>query len=154
MDFDTKADELYLDFNEPAKEVGPVLNVVQTGKLLYVSGALPFKEARLSHKGRVGIEVTTDSARLASHAACLQALGFIRKYLDGSLNKVKKVVMLRGYVASASEFHEQGKVLDGASQLLVELFGPVAGKHARVAVGVNVLPNNAPVMIELVVEIK
>lgn len=153
MDFDQRVEELFLDLPEPAPEVGAVANIAQSGKQLFISGAFPWKDGRMSHRGRVGLELNLDSGRLASHAACMQALGMLQKYLDGSLNKVKRIVYLRGYVASGSEFKDHHKVLDSASQLLMDVFGG-AGKHARSAIGVSALPHGAPVELEIVVEVK
>lgn len=154
MDFDKRADELFLDFPEPPKEEGLTVAAASAGKLVFLSGAYPLKDGRMSYKGRVGLEINTDTAKLAAHAACMQALGSLREFLGGSLNQVRRIVNLRGFVASGVEFHDHHKVLDGASQLLVDLFGAKAGKHSRTVVGVTSLPYNAAVELELVVEIK
>ena len=154
MDFDKKIDELFLDLPEALPESGAVANAVQVGKLIFLSGALPWKEGKIAYKGRLGLEVSIDNGRAAAHAACMQALGTLRNFLGGRLNKVKQVVHLKGYISSGGDFHEQQKVLDGASRLLHDIFGDTAGKHARTAVGVNVLPNNAAIELELVVEVK
>ena len=136
MDFDKKIDELFLDLPEALPESGAVANAVQVGKLIFLSGALPWKEGKIAYKGRLGLEVSIDNGRAAAHAACMQALGTLRN------------------ISSGGDFHEQQKVLDGASRLLHDIFGDTAGKHARTAVGVNVLPNNAAIELELVVEVK
>jgi len=153
MNFDKRIDELFIDLPEPAPEVGAVVHVAQTGKLLFAGGAFPWKDGRMSYRGRVGLELNLDSGRSAAHAAALQALGMLRRHLGGTLNKVKRIVMLRGFIASGSEFKDHHKVLDGASQLLIDIFGSSAGKHARSAVGVTALPHGAPVELEMVVEI-
>ncbi len=154
MDFDKRIEELFLDLPEPSKEKGIVANAVQTGKLVYLSGALPFKEGKMAYKGRVGLELTVDNGRQASHTACMQALSMLRVFLGDSLNKVKQVIARKGYVSSGAEFKDHGKVLDGASQLLNDVFGANVGRHVRTAVGVNVLPNNAAVELELIVEVR
>jgi len=154
MNFDKKIEELFIDLPEPAPEVGATVHVAQAGKLLFIGGVLPWKDGRMAYRGRVGLELNLDAGRSSAHAAGLQALGLLRKYLDGSLNKVKGIVLLRGYVASGSEFRDQHKVLDGASQLLIDIFGPTSGRHTRSAVGVTSLPHGAPVELELVAEIK
>jgi len=153
MDFDGKAEELFLEFQEPSPLNGALAHVVQTGKLAFVGGVLPWKEGRMVYKGRLGLEVKVDTGKQAAHAACMQALSALRAHLGGSLNKVKQVVALKGYVASGAEFYEHQKVLDGASQLLFDIFGP-AGRHTRSAVGVASLPFGAAVEIELIVEVK
>lgn len=154
MDFDKRIEELFLDIPEVLTPTGSVLPAVQTGKLVFLSGLLPWKEGRMGYKGRVGLELNVDTGRQASYAACVYGLGILRNFLGGSLNKVRQIVSLRGFVASGAEFHEQGKVVDGASQLLYDVFGAGAGRHTRTAVGVNTLPNGAAVELELVVEVK
>jgi len=147
MDFDKRVEELFLDLPEmPA-------SAVQAGKLVFIGGVLPWREGKMAYKGRVGLELNLDAGRLASHAACQQALGILRKHLGGSFNKVRQVVSLRGFIASGTEFHEQDKVLDGAAKLLQDVFGP-AGKPVRSSVGVTALPHDAAVELELVVEMK
>ena len=154
MDFDKRLEELFLDLPEAPSELGMTANAAQAEKMVYLSGAFPFKEGKMAYKGRLGLELTADNGKLASHTACMQAISILRTFLGGSLNKVKKIVMMKGYVASGAEFREHAKVLDGASQLITDVFGNAAGRHARSAIGVNVLPNNAAVEIELIVEVK
>lgn len=154
MDFDKRIVEIFLDLPEVPPEPPAISHVVQAGKLVIISGALPWKEGRMLHKGRLGLELNVDAGRQASHAACVQALAMLNKFLQGSLNKIKKIVMLRGFVASGAEFYDQNKVLDSASQLLLDVFGSTTGRHARSAVGVNALPHGAAVELELVVEVK
>ena len=153
MNFDKRIDELFIDLPEPAPEVGAIVHVAQAGKLLFVGGAFPWKDGRMAYRGRIGLELNLDSGRLAASAACMQAIGQLQKYLGGTLNKIKRIVMLRGFVASGSEFKDHQKVLDSASQLLTDIFGSVAGRHARSAIGVTALPHGAPVELEMVVEI-
>lgn len=153
MDFDGKTEELFLEFQEAAPVGGPTVGIVQTGKLVIAGGALPWKDGRMAYKGRLGLEVKVDTGKQAAFAACMQALSSIRAHLGGTLNKVKQVVALRGYVASGAEFYEQQKVMDGASQLLADIFG-TAGRHTRTAIGVASLPFGAAVEIELIVEVK
>ncbi len=152
MDFDERIEELFLDLPEAPPEAGAVVNAIQTGKYIYLSGVLPWKHGKMAYKGRVGLELTLDAGKLAAHAATLQALGILRTFLDGSLNKVKQIVSLKGFVASGAEFKEQHKVLDGASQLLSDVFGATAGKHARAAIGVTSLPFGAAIQLELIIE--
>lgn len=153
MDFDKRVGELFLDLPETPPEKGVTAHAVQAGKLIFISGILPWKEGRMVYKGRVGLELNVDAGRQAAHAACMQALGVLRTTLDGSLNKVRKIVFLRGFVASGSEFYDQNRVLDGASQLLSDIFGS-AGKHASTAIGVTSLPFGAAVELELIAEVK
>jgi enamine deaminase RidA (YjgF/YER057c/UK114 family) len=154
MDFDDRIDELFLDLPEPPPEFGGIANAVQMGKTVFISGVFPWKNGKMAYKGRLGLELRSDNGKLAAHAACMNALGMLRAFLDGSLNKIKRIVQLRGFVASGAEFHDQDKVLDGASQLITDIFGQTAGKHARTAIGVTALPNNAAIQLELIVELK
>jgi enamine deaminase RidA (YjgF/YER057c/UK114 family) len=153
MDFDKKIDELFLDLPEITPTAGIAANVVQTGKLVFLSGVLPMKEGRLACKGRVGLEVNAEAGRMAAHAACVLSLGILRNFLGGSLNKVRQIVSLRAFVASGAEFKDHQKIADGALELLSDIFGN-AGKPARAAVGVTALPSNATVELEMIVEIK
>ncbi|MBI2346461.1 MAG: RidA family protein [Deltaproteobacteria bacterium] len=152
MSAEKRAAELFLDFPVPPASPAGTLHTRQVGKLLFVGGALPIGEGRIQGKGRLGLEVSLDQGRGAARLALIQALAMIREEV-GSLDKVRQVVQLTGQIASGAEFHQQGKVLDQASQLLVELFG-AAGNHTRTAIGVTALPQQACVQIELIVEIK
>lgn len=154
LDFDKRIDELFLDLPEPPAERELWARAVQSGKTVFLSGAFPYKEGKLAYKGRLGLEYTADTGRLAAHAACMQALGALREHLGGSFNKVKQIVMLRGYIACGAEFKDHAKVMDGASRLLLDIFGNSAGRHARIDVGVNALPNGATLELELMVEIR
>ena len=154
MNFDDRIEELFLDIPESPPEAGPVVHVVQTGKLLFMSGIYPWKHGKMAYKGRVGLELTVDAGKLAAHSATLQFLGILKKHMNGSLSKVKQIVSLRGYISSGAEFHDQHKVLDGASQLIYDVFGSVAGKHTRTAIGVTSLPHSAAVSLEFIVEVK
>lgn len=144
--------ELGIELPEPPSPVGAYLPAVRTGNLLFVSGVLPLVDGRVLHKGKLGFELGTEEGYEAAGVACLNALAIIRKEL-GSLNRVKRVVKVTGYVASASSYYEQPKVVNGASELLQRVFGD-AGRHARAAVGCISLPMNAPVEIEMIVEVE
>jgi enamine deaminase RidA (YjgF/YER057c/UK114 family) len=101
--------------------------------------------------GQVGSDVSLDEAYQAARTAGLNCLAEIRSVI-GSLNKISRIVQIRGFVNSASTFHDQPKVVNGASELMLEIFGE-AGKHARCALGTDNLPSNIPVEIEMVVEV-
>lgn len=152
MSVEQRAADLFLDLPTPSTPHGPMLYARAAGKLLFCSGALPISDGKVQFRGRVGLEVTLDQARSAARLALLQLLASVRAYC-GSLDKVRQVIHLTGQIASGAEWHEQEKVVDGASQLLVDLFGP-AGQHSRTAVGVLALPQEACVQLELIVEIK
>jgi enamine deaminase RidA (YjgF/YER057c/UK114 family) len=112
---------------------------------------LPFQDGQLTCTGKVGRELTTDQGSAASRTAVLNALAVVRQEL-GTLDRVRKVVRMVGHVASADGFVQQPAVINGASDLLVQIFDD-AGRHARVAVGVAELPLNAPVELELILEV-
>jgi len=135
------------------KALANYLPVVQSGKLLYVSGQLPLENNSLgAFRGRLGREINIAAGNRAAKVCTLNALALIKQEL-GSLEKVKQVVKLTGYVAGMPGFSEQASVINGASDLLVALFGDV-GRHARAAVGVTDLPKGACVEIEFMFEVK
>ena len=115
----------------------------------YVSGQLPKIDGEVRVFGKVGREVTLDAARKEARVCALQALACLKEAL-GDLSRLRRVLKLTGFVASAPGFNEQPKVIDAASELLVELLGE-SGRHARSAIGVAELPRDAAVEIEFVV---
>ena len=122
-----------------------------SGSLIFVSGQLPLSGGRLLFEGKVGSDVSVEEGMQAARVSSVNALAVMSKELGG-LGRVKKIVKVTGYVASAPGFHNQANVINGASDLLYQVFGE-AGRHARAAVGVAELPMNAPVEVELIAEI-
>jgi enamine deaminase RidA (YjgF/YER057c/UK114 family) len=123
------------------------------GGLVWISGQLPrAADGSLPHLGRLGEEVDVETARKAAELCALQALAALRA-ATGSLDNVARAIKLTGFVASAPGFNGQPAVVNGASEFLGEVFGD-AGAHARSAVGVAELPLDAPVEVELIVEVK
>lgn len=137
---------------EPPKAIGTYLPANRSGDVLYISGMLPKIPKINSQKGKVGRELTAKDGYEAARLCALNALAVIKSYL-GNLEDVNKIIKLVGYVSSAESFADQSFVIDGASDLFVEVFGE-KGKHARVSVGVAELPGNYPVEIELIVEVR
>jgi enamine deaminase RidA (YjgF/YER057c/UK114 family) len=131
--------------------LGAYIPAVHTGNLVFVSGQLPRQGSALLFTGKVGQEVTVEQAREAARLAALHVLAVVRRGL-GSLNRVHRVVRVDGYVASAPNFTEQPSVVNGASELLGQVFGE-PGRHSRIAVGVAALPLGAPVEIAAVFEV-
>jgi enamine deaminase RidA (YjgF/YER057c/UK114 family) len=129
---------------------GNFVNSVQTGKLLFLSGNTP--GAAWAGKGKLGKDLTVEQGRAAARDAGLIMLTKIRTAL-GSLDRVKRVVKVLGMVNSAEGFGDQPLVINGFSELMVEVFGE-AGKHARSAVGMAGLPGNAPLEVEMIVEVE
>jgi enamine deaminase RidA (YjgF/YER057c/UK114 family) len=124
---------------------------VRTGNLVYTSGQLPLESGELSHTGKVGSEVSPEQAKAAARTCALNALAAIEALVG--IDAVSRVVKLVGFVSSAPGFTGQPGVVNGASEVLGEIFGD-AGAHARSAVGVAELPLNAPVEVELIVEVR
>lgn len=152
--FDQRALDLMLDFAEPAMPILHTTHVVVVGKLAYISGVLPIQDARISNRGQIGGEVAlVDKSRTMARRAVMTALGMLRTELNGSLNAVKHVIQLTGYIACAPDFRDHDKVFERASELLTNLFGE-AGRHTRSLVGVASLPKLAPVMVDLIVALK
>lgn len=125
---------------------------VRTGNLVYASGQTPTIAGRLQVQGKLGAEVTVETGKAAARLAAINCVAEVRGLL-GSLDGVVRIVRLTGYVASAPGFTDQPAVMNGASELLQEIFGE-AGRHARSAIGVAELPGGAPVEVELIVEVE
>ena len=134
------------------KPVGSYIPAVRTGNLLFLSGMIPFQDGKLAFEGKLGSELTVEQGQQAARVALLNALAVIQQTL-GSLDHVKRVIRLGGHVASSPGFNQQPQVLNGASDLLVEIFGE-KGIHARLALGAIELPLNAAVELELIVEVE
>jgi len=125
---------------------------VRSGSMVYTAGQLPMVEGQLLSAGKVGAEVGAAEAAALARTCALNALAAAAG-AAGGLSAIKQIVKLTGFVASAPDFTGQPQVVNGASELLLEIFGD-AGRHARSAVGTAVLPLNAPVEIELIVEVR
>jgi enamine deaminase RidA (YjgF/YER057c/UK114 family) len=136
---------------EVAAPVAAYVPAVRTGAYVYTSGQLPMVDGQLAATGKVGAEVDAERAKELAATCALNALAAIKSQV-GDLSRVRRVVKVVGFVASAPDFTGQPGVVNGASELLGEVFGE-AGVHARSAVGVAVLPLDAPVEVEVVVEV-
>jgi enamine deaminase RidA (YjgF/YER057c/UK114 family) len=124
---------------------------VRAGSLVYTAGQLPVVDGKLLSTGKVGAEVGAAEAAALARTCALNALAAAAS-AAGGLSAIRRIVKLTGFVASAPDFTGQPQVVNGASELLLEVFGE-AGRHARSAVGTAVLPLDAPVEIELIVEV-
>jgi enamine deaminase RidA (YjgF/YER057c/UK114 family) len=141
---DTRLNELNITL--PESGPAPVANYVPTllqGAMIYVAGQIPFRGKELAFKGRVGSDLTLEEGCAAARLIGINMLALLKKQLDGDLDRISRVVRIDGFVSSAPEFYQQPQVMNGISDLMVEVFGD-AGRHTRTAVGVNVLPFNAP----------
>ena len=148
---DTKLAELGLSLPEAAAPVAAYVSAVEAGGMLFLSGQLPFKDGQLV-KGRLGEGVSLEDGQEAAKLCGLMVVAQIRKALDGDLSRVKRIVKLGVFVNSTADFTDQAKVANGASELMVALFGDI-GRHARSAVGVPVLPLGAAVEVDAIIEI-
>jgi enamine deaminase RidA (YjgF/YER057c/UK114 family) len=151
MSANARIKELGITLPEVAEPAGAYHPAVQSGNLVFTAGQFPLVEGKLIATGKVGSQISVDEARAIARVCALNAVAAIES-LVGDLDRVKKVVKVVGFVASHPEFIQQPAVLNGASELLEQIFGE-SGTHARSAVGVAVLPLDAPVEVELVVEI-
>ncbi|MGI8433537.1 MAG: RidA family protein [Nocardioidaceae bacterium] len=143
--------ELGLAVPEVAKPVAAYVPALRTGNYVYTSGQLPMREGTLMATGKVGAEITPEQAVECAQQCALNGLAAVRS-LVGDLSAVVRVVKVVAFVASTPDFTGQPGVANGASELLGKVFGD-AGQHARSAVGVSVLPLDAPVEVELIVEV-
>jgi len=143
--------ELGIELPAAPAPIGSYVPAVRSGDLLYLSGMLPLREGKLKRTGRVGESLSLDEAQGEARQAVVSALSVVKAQIH-TLEGVVRCVKLTGYVASAPDFTDQPKVLNTASDLLYEVLGD-KGRHARSAVGVQVLPLNAPIEIELIFEI-
>jgi enamine deaminase RidA (YjgF/YER057c/UK114 family) len=151
MSPEEKLRELGIELPKAPAPLGSYVPAVRAGNLVFLSGILPLIQGKLPRQGRVGEDISLDEAREDAKTAAINALAVLKSYI-GSLDKVKRCIKITGYVASAPDFTEQPKVLNAASDLMFEIFGE-AGRHARAAVGVNVLPLNSPVELEFIFEV-
>ncbi|HEY9377113.1 MAG TPA: RidA family protein [Jiangellaceae bacterium] len=143
--------ELGLTIPPVAAPVAAYVPAVRTGSYVYTAGQLPLREGELMHAGKVGAGVSPEEAYECARQCALNALAAVRSQV-GDLSAITRVVKLVGFVASTPGFTAQPQVVNGASELLGQVFGDI-GQHARSAVGVLVLPLDAPVEVELVVEV-
>lgn len=151
MKIEKKLEELGLTLEETMRG-GNVLGAVQVGNLLFVSGHGPTKGGKPAFVGRVGAELTLEQGYEAARLVAVNCLASAKSVI-GDLDRVKRVVKVLGMVMCVEGFVDTPKVVHGFSDLLVELYGE-AGKHARSAVGMQQLPNNIPVEIEVILEIE
>lgn len=144
--------ELGIVLPEITRPVAAYVNVVQSGKLLFVAGQLPIRNGRVLFPGKVGSDIEVAIAQEAARLCTINALAALKAEL-GSLGRVRRIVRVEVYVNSAEGFTDQSQVANGASMLLQDMFAD-AGKHTRMAVGVAELPLNAAVEVAMIVERK
>ena len=152
MSIDNKLKELGITLKSPPSPVANYIPVQQTGNLIYLSGQGPRNENGEFITGKVGSDITAEEAYDLARNTAINLLSAMNAYL-GSLDRVSKIVKVLGMVNAVQDFKDHPKVINGCSDLFVEVFGE-KGKHARSAVGMGSLPNNMAVEIEIIVEIE
>ena len=151
MMIEEKLNELGFKLPEAPTPLAAYVPALVSGNLVFTAGQVPVSEGKLLYAGKVGKDISPEEGMKAAEVCALNCLSVIKKEI-GDLEKIKRVVKVTVFVNSANGFTEQPKVANGASELLVKLFGD-RGKHVRSAVGVNELPIDAAVEIEMIVEI-
>lgn len=150
--FEEKIRELGFKIPEAPKPLAAYIPAIRVNNLVFTAGQLPMEDGQLKYKGKVGKDLTEDEGRKAAEICALNCLSVI-KSVTGTLDNIERIVKLTVFVNNVDGFGAQPKVANGASELMVKIFGE-NGKHARSAVGVSGLPLDAPVEIEMVVKVK
>jgi len=152
MSIQSKLAELGLTLPVAATPVAAYVPAVRTGNLVFTAGQLPLVDGKIPFVGKVGSDVTSEQAKDMAQICALNALAAISLVAD--IDQIERVVRVGGFVNGIPGFVAIPQVINGASELLIKLFGEVNGKHARTAIGVAELPLNAPVEVEVVVQLK
>jgi len=152
LSYEERAKSLGIKIPEPATPVGAYVLAVQGGTLVFTAGQRPMKGGVPAFKGKVGQDLNVEDAYEAAKLAALNCLAAAKSVL-GTIDRVERVIKVNGYVNSAPGFTDQPKVMNGASDLLVQIFGE-KGRHARTSVGVNELPMDITVEVELILACK
>lgn len=150
--FEARLAELHITLPPPPQPVASYIPAVRAGDLLFLSGTGPFKDGKVAYTGKLGKDLTVEQGYEAARLTLLNALAIVRQEL-GTLDRVVRIVRLSGHVASAEGFTQQPAVINGASDLLVQIFGE-AGRHARLALGAAELPLNMCIEIELILQVR
>ena len=152
MSIQSKLAELGLTLPVAAAPVAAYVPAVRTGNLVFTAGQLPLVDGKIPFIGKVGSDVTPEQAKDMAQICALNALAAISLVAD--IDQIERVVRVGGFVNGVPGFVAIPQVINGASELLIKLFGEVNGKHARTAIGVTELPLNSPVEVDIVVQIK
>lgn len=152
MGFEDKLKEMGIQVPEAAKPVAAYVPAVKSGDYIYTSGQIPLVAGELKFKGKVGKDLTLEQGYEAAKVCAINCLAAI-KSLTGTLDSIERVVKVVGFVNSAAGFTDQPKVINGASELIGNVFGQ-SGAHARSAVGVGELPLDSAVEVEMIVKVK
>ena len=150
MIIEAKLAELGIDLPEAPAPVAAYQPWIRAGSLIFTSGQLPFRNGEISYAGKLGAELSNEDGYQAARQAALNAIAHI-KSATGDLDKVKTIIRIEGYVHCAEGFRDHPQVLNGASDLIAEIFGD-RGIHTRLALGINEMPLNAAVQLAMIVE--
>jgi enamine deaminase RidA (YjgF/YER057c/UK114 family) len=150
--FEDKIKELGYSLPAPPKPLAAYIPAIVIDEFVFTAGQLPSINGKLQYEGKVGSDINEDEGKMAAEICALNCLSVIKDSI-GSLNKIEQIVKLTVFVNSADGFTKQPQVANGASELIGKIFGE-KGKHVRSAVGVNELPINAPVEVEMIARIK
>ncbi len=156
LDYDPEArlKELHIELHQPTPPVANYVNAVRTGNLVFLSGHGPHQaDGTLLFTGKIGKDLTVEQGQEAARLVAINLLSSLKAEI-GDLKKVRRIVKVLGMVNAVEGFKDQPKVINGASDLLVDVFGKERGAHARSAVGMASLPFNIPVEIEMIVEVE
>ncbi|WP_022728335.1 RidA family protein [Fodinicurvata sediminis] len=149
---DARLTDLGIEIATPAAPVANYVGFVTTGNLVFVSGQLPLKEGKLQYEGRLGESVSLEEGQAAARLCAVNIIAQLKAACDGDLDRVKRIVRLGGFVNSVPGYKDQPKVINGASDLMAEVFAE-AGTHCRAAVSAGALPLDAAVEIDAIAEI-
>ena len=152
MSIKAKIESLGLTLPVAALPVAAYVPAVRTGNLVFVAGQLPLVDGKIVKEGKVGKEVTPEEAKEMAQVCALNALAAIALVAD--IDQIERIVRVGGFVNGVPGFFAIPPIINGASELFIKLFGEVNGKHARTAIGVAELPLNAPVEVEVLVQLK
>ena len=151
--FEKNIKDLGLIISEPPAAVANYVPFMVVDNLIYVSGQAPIHNGEIIYKGKIGEEISEEDGILAAELCCLNIIAALRKSINGDWNKLDNFVKLGGFVNCKDNYTNQPKIINGASDLLVSIFGE-KGKHTRFAVGSNSLPMNISVEIDAIIKIK
>jgi enamine deaminase RidA (YjgF/YER057c/UK114 family) len=152
MSIKEKIESLGLTLPVAALPVAAYVPAVKTGNLVFVAGQLPLVDGKIVKEGKVGKEVTPEEAKEMAQVCALNALAAITLVAD--IDQIERIIRVGGFVNGIPGFFAIPPIINGASELFIKLFGEVNGKHARTAIGVAELPLNAPVEVEVLVQLK
>lgn len=150
---DARLKELGIEIPDVAKPAAAYVPGVRSGNLVFVSGQVPFVKGEIVFKGKVGSDFTVEQGQECARVCALNAIAVVKDMLDGDLDRVTRVVKLGGFVNCPSDFEQHPMVINGASNVVGEIFGD-KGAHSRFAVGVGSLPFNVAVEVEAIFEVE